>query len=93
MWLEEVLGFRLKGNTLAIDPTIPAQWPGYSIVYMHRRSRYRIVVDNPERTGHGIVWIELDGNRIQDGVIPLDDDGREHNVRIRLGRLKSAMNF
>jgi len=93
VWLEEVLGFRLRGKTLAINPTIPAQWPGFSIFYTYGSSRYRIHVDNPERTGRGIAWIELDGNRLQEGIIPLEDDGREHNVRIQLGRLKNAMNY
>jgi cyclic beta-1,2-glucan synthetase len=92
-WIEEVLGFRLRGSSLAIDPTIPAQWPGFEITYAYRTSVYRIHVDNPERTGRGIAWVELDGTRLQDGIIPLEDDGREHSVRVQLGRLRTAINY
>lgn len=92
-WIEEVLGFKLRGNRLAVDPTIPAQWPGFSIFYRYGKSTYQINVDNPERTGRGIAWIELDGKRLADGIIPLVDDEREHEVRIQLGRMRTAINY
>jgi cellobiose phosphorylase len=93
VWIEEVLGFRLRGNTLAIDPVIPAQWPGFEISYVYGNSKYRIRVENPEWTGRGIAWLELDGRRLPGETIPLRDDGREHEVRVQLGRLKNAINY
>jgi cyclic beta-1,2-glucan synthetase len=93
VWIEEVLGFKLRGKTLSINPVIPAQWPGFSITYVHGRSLYRINVDNSERRGHGIARVELDGNRLKDGTITLEDDGREHRVQIQLGRMRSAINY
>lgn len=93
VWLEEVLGFKLRGGTLMVDPVIPAQWPGFSIRYVYGNSVYRIEVDNPERTGRGVAWIELDGTRLQAGPIPLVDDGRAHEVRIQLGRLRNAVSY
>jgi cyclic beta-1,2-glucan synthetase len=35
--LEALLGFRLTGATLRIDPCIPHDWPGFGIVFRHAR--------------------------------------------------------
>ena len=29
IWLEEVLGFKLRADTLTIEPVLPADWPGF----------------------------------------------------------------
>ena len=91
VWIEEVLGFKLRGKTLAIDPIIPAQWPGFSITYAYGRSKYRINVENPQRTGRGIARGELDGALLTDEFITLEDDGREHSVRTRDSPSSSAL--
>jgi cyclic beta-1,2-glucan synthetase len=90
--LEAILGFRVQGNTLAIDPCLPKAWPGYEIVFRHRGTgntitRYEITVENPRRVSRGVVGAELDGVQIAKGVarIPLVDDGQIHRVRVELG--------
>ena len=42
--LEWILGFRLQGASLLIDPCIPKTWPGFSIDFRYRSSRYDIAV-------------------------------------------------
>ena len=37
--LEAILGFRVHGTVLAIDPCLPKAWPGYEIVFHRRGSR------------------------------------------------------
>jgi cyclic beta-1,2-glucan synthetase len=90
--LEAVLGFRVLGNTLVVDPCLPKMWPGYEIVFRRRGAgnmltRYEITVENPCRISRGVVVAELDGVKIAKGVarIPLVNDGRVHRVRIELG--------
>jgi len=90
--LEAILGFRVQGNTLAIDPCLPKAWPGYEIVFHHRGirktiTRYEITVENPRRVSRGVVGAELDGVELGKGVarIPLVDDGQIHRVRVELG--------
>jgi cellobiose phosphorylase len=34
--LEAILGFRVRGELLAIDPRLPRAWPGYEIVFRRR---------------------------------------------------------
>src|SRR6185437_2237217 len=85
VWLEEVLGFKLRGNELQIDPVIPANWPGFTLHYSYHNTRYEIRVDNSDQVCRGVAWVEIDGQR-QDGlVIKLEDQGRNHTVVVRLG--------
>jgi cyclic beta-1,2-glucan synthetase len=93
--LEAILGFRMHGNTLAIDPCLPKAWPGYEIVFRRRGAgntvtRYEITVENPRHVCRGVVCAELDGVKIANGVarIPLVDDGWIHRVRIELGSME-----
>jgi cellobiose phosphorylase len=90
--LEAILGFRVHGNTLVIDPCLPKAWPSYEIVFRHRGirnaiTRYEITVENPRRVSRGVVGVELDGVEMAKGAarIPLVDDGQIHRVRIELG--------
>jgi len=84
--LESILGFRLRGANLLIEPSIPRSWPGYEITYRYRSSRYEITVENPHglNGGVGIAW--LDDQRLAPGApIPLVDDEGTHRVRVILG--------
>ena len=59
--LEWILGFRLRGTTLVIDPCIPRAWPGFEIDFRYHSSRYEIVVENPHGVSRGVASAELDG--------------------------------
>ena len=52
--LEAILGFRLAGDTLRVEPCIPAGWPGYEVTYRHGSATYRVRVENPAGTGRGV---------------------------------------
>jgi cyclic beta-1,2-glucan synthetase len=82
--LESILGFRLRGNRLTIDPCISSSWPGYTITYRYGAATYQISIENPDRVERGVKRIELDGSPIQEWV-SLSDDGRRHTVRVILG--------
>jgi len=83
--IESILGFRLRGATLAIDPCIPRTWPGYEIDFRYHSSTYAIVVENPRGVSRGVASIELDGRALTADGIPLADDGIGHRVRVVLG--------
>ncbi|HET8914915.1 MAG TPA: protein ndvB, partial [Propionibacteriaceae bacterium] len=83
--LEAILGFRREGNTLRFEPCIPPSWPGFEMVYRHHSATYQIRTDNSAGTGRGVRWIELDGQGLPNGTVPLLDDEKTHQVRIRLG--------
>ena len=84
--LERILGFRKEGSALRIDPCIPRGWKGFEITYRHGRTLYRISVENPRGVCRGVSLIRLDGTLLQaEALIPLSDDGREHQVQVVLG--------
>ena len=45
-WVEEVLGLKLRGESLRMDPVIPNGWPGFDLTYRHGEAVYEIHVDN-----------------------------------------------
>jgi cyclic beta-1,2-glucan synthetase len=85
--LEWILGFRVEGATLVLDPCIPSAWPGFEIAFRHRSARYQINVENPHAVSRGVTRLELDGAVLPAGGVgvPLADDGATHRVRVVLG--------
>jgi cyclic beta-1,2-glucan synthetase len=85
VWLEEICGFRLRGDTLTLDPCIAAAWGGFTLRYRYRSARYEITVENPDHICRGVAAVELDGVAVADQTIRLKDDGLPHTVRVRMG--------
>jgi cyclic beta-1,2-glucan synthetase len=85
--LEWILGFRVRGATLCIDPCVPKTWRGFEIVFRYHSGRYDITVENPRGVSRGVARVELDGVALAEthAPIPLADDGATHRVRIVLG--------
>ena len=84
-WLEEILGFKLRGDRLSIDPVIPRAWGELSISYRRGEARYEIEIVNPDHVEHGVAWIELDSRTLADGWIPLESGKGNHTVLVRMG--------
>jgi cyclic beta-1,2-glucan synthetase len=83
--MEWILGFRVRGTILSIDPCIPRAWPGYSITFRYHSTIYKIKIENPQHVSRGIARAELDGKRLNSANFPLVDDGYEHHLLIILG--------
>jgi len=88
--LEALLGVARRGDVLTIAPCIPSDWPGYDVTVRHGQAHYHIVVENPEGVEHGVQSVSLDGRPLPVPNVPLTDDGRRHEVRVRLGHPISA---
>jgi cyclic beta-1,2-glucan synthetase len=85
--LEWILGFRLRGTALVIDPCVPRSWPRFDIAFQYRSARYEIAVLNPNGVSRGVLSVSIDGTTVQTGGvgIPLTDDGAHHTVEVVLG--------
>ena len=84
--MEWILGFRVRGMTLSVDPCIPRNWPSYSMVFRYHSSVYNIRVENPSSVACGVALTQLDGEILPGAAsIPLADDGAIHTIRIVLG--------
>jgi cyclic beta-1,2-glucan synthetase len=82
--LESILGFKLRGDKLRLDPCIPTAWREYEIDYRHKTSNYHIKIENPAGISRGVGSIEVDGIAQDTADINLKDDGQRHQVRIVL---------
>jgi hypothetical protein len=79
IWIEEVLGFQLRGTRLSIQPAIPAEWPGFEITYRYRSATYRITVEQGTSRA-----MELDGVAVFGDFIDLSDDGRTYRLFVQI---------
>ena len=84
-WIEEVLGLQVRSGEMRISPVIPASWPGFSLNYRHGEAIYAIQVENPQGFERGVAWVEMDGRRMTDGVIRLENVLVKHQVVVRMG--------
>jgi cyclic beta-1,2-glucan synthetase len=84
--LEWLLGFRVRGTMLSIDPCVPKSWASYSITFKYHSAKYLITVENPRSVCRGVSNVEFDGKSVPGPAnIPLSDDGLEHHITVRLG--------
>jgi cyclic beta-1,2-glucan synthetase len=86
--LESILGMRLDGDRLCVDPCIPKGWAGFELSVRRGSSRYEICVENPAGVERGVVFAAIDGLEItaQPPTVLLVDDRAVHRVVIRLGQ-------
>ncbi len=83
--LESILGFKVRGDQLTMDPCIPRWWREFEITYRRGLTTYRIRVENPMAIHRGVASVELDGAYQSAAEIHLFDDGQTHSVRVILG--------
>jgi cyclic beta-1,2-glucan synthetase len=85
-WIEEVLGLQVRGDRMRINPVIPAAWEGFTLRYRHGETVYAIQVENPHGRERGVIWVEMDGQRVPGGEIPLERGLVKHQVVVRMGQ-------
>ncbi len=80
IWIEEVLGFRLRGDRFTVDPAIPDDWDGFELTYRYRSTVYDIVVRRQETAE---IVLEVDGEPASGGFVSLTDPGGTCRVSVR----------
>jgi cyclic beta-1,2-glucan synthetase len=85
--LEWILGCRMRGATLLLDPCVPRNWTEFHVSLRYRGTRYEIAFENPLGVNQGLATLQLDGDELaaRPGLVPLVDDGVTHRVRAVLG--------
>ncbi len=89
--IERILGINKIGNKLKLDPRIPSRWDGFKVTYRWCQSSYELNVENPEGASQGVREVFLDGRLLLDGIIPLQDDGRDHEVHVLMGKSQAIL--
>ncbi|MBK6508008.1 MAG: glycosyl transferase [Haliea sp.] len=85
--LEWILGCRIRGATLLLDPCVPRAWRQFEVNLRYRGTHYAIAFENPLGVCKGLATLQLDGVDLpaRAAVVALVDDGATHRVRAVLG--------
>ncbi len=82
--LESLLGVKVWGNKMEIDPCIPKDWPQFSLIYTYKSTKYSICVVNKREDLTKNKEIKIDGISLAGQTIDLIDDQKEHKIEINL---------
>ena len=82
---KHILGIEAVMDGLKIDPCIPDAWDGFTAVKKFRGAVYHIKVRNPSHVCKGVRAVMVDGSEIEGNVVPVFDDGQQHNVVVVMG--------
>jgi cellobiose phosphorylase len=80
-----ILGIHPHYEGLMVNPCIPSEWSGYTVRRKFRGSTYRIKVSNPFHVEKGIKSICVDGANLEGNILPVFNDGKEHEIEVILG--------
>ena len=82
--VERLLGITRFGDHLEIHPCIPGHWKTYQINYRFGKTLYHIRVENPQGESDEVGRITINGEKTSDMKIPLQDDGKTHEVVVTM---------
>ena len=80
VWIEEVLGLRVRGDHFSIEPCVPPGWTTYSFTYRPRGASYHITVTYDHRVTE--MELTLDTRPQAGNRIPIQLDSGAHEVMI-----------
>ena len=92
--IEAILGLRIKGGSVMIDPCIPAAWPGFEMTLRYRGAVYDISIRNPDGVSRGVIAAQLDGETqpisLGSARLELAADQGAHMIVVTMGRVVAA---
>jgi cyclic beta-1,2-glucan synthetase len=80
--VERLLGITRKADQLEIHPCIPKEWKGYQINYRFGTSLYHIRIENQNGSSSDVNQMQMDGKDLPGLSIPLQADGKTHEVTV-----------
>ncbi|HEY2420267.1 MAG TPA: glucoamylase family protein [Neobacillus sp.] len=83
--LEYILGVKLQGDQLYIQPCVPSDWKTFCIDYKYKETTYSLEVYCQQDHDHPIQWV-IDGQDAgKQSYLKLVNDGQVHQVEVHLG--------
>jgi cellobiose phosphorylase len=80
-----ILGIRPEHKGLHIDPCIPAAWQEFTATRRFRNRLLNIKVINPAGIQKGVKRITLNGQLLEDNLIPVSKMKKENQVLVEMG--------
>jgi cellobiose phosphorylase len=89
-YVRHVLGLQRKIAGLVLDPRLPDDLIDTSepvtIGYTFREARHNITIKNPDGVNIGVKSIKVDGQEIEGQLLPLFEEGSEHDIEVTMGQ-------
>jgi cellobiose phosphorylase len=82
---QSILGIQADFDGLRIDPCIPKDWNGFSIVREFRGNTFNITISNPNGVSKGVASLTVDGKALEGHTIPVSGSGGSYQVEVVLG--------
>ena len=82
-WIEDVLGFKRRGDLLTLSPVLPEDWPEFEITYRYRSSVYEITVHKDSSIVATTMSIDGGAPAVRD-TLQLSGDGGIHRIDVRI---------
>ncbi len=82
VFVEEILGLKVRGEKLTFNPCLPRNWPKIRLTFHHQQATYEITILNPHKKSQGVKEIELDGEKIAEKEINLSKEEKTHLVTV-----------
>jgi cellobiose phosphorylase len=80
--IEYLLGFRLEGDRLQINPCLPENWTEFKMFYKRGTTSFNIHVVIQKSDLSAPRTIEVDGVKLESNEIRLVEDGKTHEIRV-----------
>ncbi len=77
-----LMGVRSEVNGIRVDPQLPKDWPSVKVIRRWRGATFTI--DMVRDASVSAIEVTLDGSPLADRLIPVPEEGSEHQVHVRL---------
>ncbi len=81
--IESFIGLQREGNTLRFKPCLPEEWNSLKIKYKFKDTTYDIEIMQLQNGTEGMT-ITVDGVKVENGIVLLDDDWQGHEVKVMM---------
>ena len=82
---QALLGIQPEYDGLKIDPCLPAKFRDFSVERRFRDADYHIEIHKPEGVQKGVLWMEVEGQKITGNQITLIPGKKEYHVIVQMG--------
>lgn len=82
---QAILGIQPDYDGLCVDPCVPKDFGDFSVARVYRGAVYQIEICNPRNVEKGVLYMEIDGERIDGGHIPFQEGKSSYHVTVHMG--------
>ena len=82
---QALLGIQPGYDGLIVDPCLHGKFGDFSVKRRFRDAEYHIEIHKPDGVQKGVLWIEVDGEKIAGNQIPLIPGKKEYHVTVQMG--------